>query len=393
MTDFGVTPAGFKLKSLRDIQGEIEDDQHAEISPTLDVSSVSPDGQRNGISARQLASGWEVLGLVYDALDPDKAEDDQLVKICKLTGTVPQGATPTEVSASCSLNIGTTLTAGAQYAAVAGQPGRLFTPATTFTAPSTGTFTVTFRAVDTGPLVVNAGTLTVIITPLSGWNSITNPLDGKTGLTADSNERLRARREAELAAAGSGTVSGIRADVLRVKDTSGFEPIQSCRVYQNDTDVTDADGILPHSIEVILTDSPSAANDLIAQTIFESAGGGIRTMGNTSGTATDEQGTQYPIGFSRPVVRNVWLTYDLDTSAQYAGDAAFQSAVAEALRNAHASGDDVLRAVCERIGWVTGVTNILSVKLGFSAAPTLSADLSIAVREIAAFDSTRIVRV
>lgn len=390
---FGVVPAGFRLKTLRDVQSEIEDDQHAEISPTLDVSSVSPDGQRNGITARQVAAGWEVLGLVYDALDPQKAEDDQLVKICKLTGTVPQGATPTEVSTNCVLDAGTTLTPNVQFAAVAGQPNHLFTPIDAFTAPSNGTHVVKFHAVDAGPLVVNASTLTVIVTPLAGWQSITNALDGKTGQSADDNERLRERREAELAAAGSGSVAGIRADVLRLRDADGHEPIQTCRVYQNDADVTDADGLLPHSIEVIVTDSPTASNALIAQSIFNSAGGGINTMGNTSGTATDEQGVDYAVRFSRPVERPIWLIYQLETGPQYGGDPAFCATVAEALRQAHASGDDVLRAVCERVGWLPGVTNILSVKLGFAGPPTLSSDLAIAVREIAAFDSTRIARV
>jgi hypothetical protein len=61
MTDFGVVPEGFRLKVLRDVLDEIEGDQKAEISTTLDVTPESPDGQRNGISARQHASSWEVL--------------------------------------------------------------------------------------------------------------------------------------------------------------------------------------------------------------------------------------------------------------------------------------------------------------------------------------------
>lgn len=392
MTDFGVVPEGFKLKVLRDIVGEIEDDQHGEISPNLDTSSVSPDGQRNGISGRQIAAGWEVLGMAYDALDPDKAEDTQLVNVCKLTGTVPQGATATEVACDCVLDAGQTLTPAVQYAAVLGRPDVLFTPIALFTAPSTGTFSVKFQAATTGPILVNAGTLTVITTPVGGWHSVNNPLDGKTGLTADDNDRLRARREAELAAAGSGTVNGIRSDVLHMTDDDGNEPIQSCSVFENEGDAIDSNGLLPHSVEVVLTDSPTTSNDLIAQAIFETASLRARN-GNTSGTASDEQGNTYTIRFSRPVDKPVWIIFALETNAQYGGDAAFAITVADALRNAHASGDDVFRWTCERLAALPGVVNVVSVLLGLAPSPIFSLDIPIGVRERATFDSTHITRV
>jgi hypothetical protein len=83
----------------------------------------------------------------------------------------------------------------------------------------------------------------------AGWNNITNPLDAKRGRAADTNETLRARREAELAAAGSGSVDGIRADLLRLEDEDGARVIDSCRVFDNDTDAFNADGLPPHSVE------------------------------------------------------------------------------------------------------------------------------------------------
>lgn len=61
-------------------------------------------------------------------------------------------------------------------------------------------------------------------------------------------------------------------------------------------------------------------------------------------------------------------------------------------------GDEIVaaakfQAVCEREAWkVAGISNILGVQLGFSASPTADDDLPIAVRERAAFDSTRIAR-
>jgi len=393
MTDFGVIPEGFRLKILRDFLDEIEGDQLAEISTTLDVTPESPDGQRNAIAARQNASSWEALAVVYDALDPDKAEDAQLVNLCKLTGTVPQGLSASEVNCDCQLDAGTTLTPDVHFANVEGKSDVLWTRTTAFTAPSTGTFSRRFRCTVLGRLAANAGTLSVINAGVSGWNSITNPLDAKRGRAADTNETLRARREAELAVGASGSVAGIRADMLRLEEENGTRVIDTCRVFENDNDAVDVNGLPARSVEIVIVDDPVQSNDVIAQAVFESVDAGMQTFGNTSGTATDENGKTHTIFFSRPVDRNVWVIYDLETNSEYAGDAEFAIAVAELLRAAHAPSVSVLRAVCEREAWkIPGITNILSVKLGFAAAPTASADLPIAIRERAAFDSTRISR-
>jgi len=393
MTDFGVIPEGFRAKTTRDALEEIESAQKSEISPTIDVSTESPDGQRNGIAARQHASTWEALQLVYDALDPDKAEDAQLVNVCKLSGTVPRGASASQVDCDCVLETGGILTPDVSYAAVTGKPDTLWTPVEPFTAPSAGVYSRRFRCTVLGPTPANAGTLTVIAAGTSGWNAVTNPLDAKQGRSADTNETLRARREEELAAAGSGSVPGIRADMLRLEDEDGVRVIESCRVFENETDDYNADGLPPHSVEVVLVDDPIQDNDFLAQAVWEAADGGITKYGNTSGTATDENGKTHAVRFSRPVDRNVWVTYDLETNKEYAGDAEFAAAVAQFLRTAIPPSTAVLRAVCEREAWAfPGIVNILSVKLGFASGPALSDDLAIAVRERAAFDSTRIAR-
>jgi hypothetical protein len=393
MTDFGVVPEGWRSKTLRDILSEIEADQKAEISTTIDVSPQSPDGQRNGITSRQLALVWEAVGLIYEALDPDKAEDDLLVSICKLTGTVPHGATQSEVTCTCLLDVGTTLDAGVALAAVAGKPENVFTPKMSFTAPSTGSHSVKFLSVNTGPVLANAGTLTVMQTSIPGWNGITNALDAKAGLAADTNETLRSRREAELAKAGSASVKGVRADILAI-EVDGVRQVQSCNVLENVTEITDpVTGLLPHTIEAIVFDVPQLDNDLIAQTIFESAAGGIRKAGNLTGTATDEQGKTYSIAFSRPAEVAIWLEYDLDTSSSYAGDAAFKAAIVAALNSRHGMGDDVLWWVCMLASAFPGVTNVVSLKLGTAPSPTLSADIPISDRQLARFDTTRITRI
>jgi len=391
MTTFGLVPEGFVLKTLRDILSEVEQDQKSNIDPGIDVSPQAPTGQHNGVYSRQLALVWELMQLLNDGRDPDKAEGDQLISLCKLTGTVPQGATYTEVDADCELASGTTLTAGSDYAAVESNPDVRFTPKEDFTADSDDTFSIRFRAENAGPIVVNANKLTVIATPVSGWDSVNNPLDATTGQAADSDTELRGRRVAELAAAGSSTARAIRADVLQIEDEDGNRNVQQALVLENDTNYTDANGLPPHSFEVVVYDSPEVDDDLIAQVVFDSKAAGIRPRGSESGTALDDEGVEYTVPFSRADQIEIYVTYTLVTNAQYVGDAVFKETVATELNALHDVADDVLVWACQRAAALTGVVNVTDVKIGFSASPTESDDLTIADREIARFDSTRIV--
>lgn len=393
MTDYGITPVGFLLKSLRDILADENADMLAEISTSLDLSPLSPDGQRNAINARQEAALWEILNTVYDMLDPDRAEDDLLISLCKLTGTVPGGATLTTVTASCTLVTGTTLSAGVDFASVVGLPDSLFTPIEDFTAPSTGVFPVKFQAQTTGPVPCNSGTLTTISTPVTGWTAVTNPLDGRIGQVADSNETLRLRRANELAASGGATVDGIRADMLQLTDTDGNLLLVTCQVNENETDAIDANGLPPHSVECIVTAPISTTADQIAQGVFNTKGGGPASYGNSSGTATDTQGKTYTVRYSVPVLRPVYLIFDLDTNSDYAGDAAFSVSIAASLTAQIASGDSVLVWAAEKAAALPGVTNLHSVLLGFAPSPASAVDLTVSTREQATFDSSRISRI
>jgi hypothetical protein len=399
MTDYGVTPEGFRAKTQREILDEIETDQKADISPTLDVSAQSPDGQRNAVVSRELALLWELLQVANDGLDVDKAEDDQLITLCKLTGTTPRAATFSEVPCTCNLDAGTVLTPGVHFASIADKPDVLFTPKLSayplgFTAPTTGNHSVTFVAVNAGPVLANAGTLTTIATPITGWNSITNPLDAKPGQPADSNPTLRERREQELAAAGSGSPNAIKADLLRLTDENGTQVVLSAQVLNNTGMVTDADGVPAKSFEAIVDDSPTLPNDQIAQAIFDVAGAGIYAHGTLSGTAVDDEGVEYPIKFSRPTDKNVWITFEtVVTTSAYPGDTEFKTQVVTYLRDRVGVGDAVTELLCwGAVASVAGIKSVGAIKLGFSISPALSDDLTPTKRERPRFDTTRIVK-
>lgn len=387
---FGLTPTGFNPKLLQDVLQELSDDQKGSIDPNWDTSSDSPQGQVNGTFARQVALGWEAVQSAHDGLDSDKAEDAQLINLCKLSGTTPRAAAPTVVVCSCDLDVGTTLLAGVHFANVAGLPSVRATPIANYTAGSSGLQNVTFQAEVVGPTSILAGTLTIVNTPVVGWNSVTNALDGVTGRNADTNETLRPRRVAELTKGGLTSQKALRAKLLAL-EVNGAKPVLSATVYVNETDVTDANGLLPHSIECVLFDSPAVSNTLLAQTIWDGKAPGVPARGQISANATDSDGDLHAIGFSRVAQVNVYLTYTIKIGASYVGDAAFKAAVVSQLQAYTDVGAAVLAWDAQGAAKQSGVLNLTSVTLGTAPAPTSTQDLVIGSRQIAAFDTSRIV--
>jgi uncharacterized phage protein gp47/JayE len=387
MTTYGATPTGFLRKPVRAILADIEAVQRAEISPNLDLSSSSMLGQVNGIVANEIGIAWEQLDVCYHAFDPDAAQDFLLTSLGKLTGTERRAASHSLVTLHCELDAGTTLEAGVHYAAVDGDAESLWTPVADYTADTDNTHEVQFRAVDAGPIPGQVGTITVIHTAVVGWHSVTNTEEAQLGRTIDSDTTLRTRREAQLTATGSATIDAIRSDVLEV------EGVESVDVFENDSDET-VDGLPPHSIEVLVFDgeTSTADSDAIAQAIWNTRAAGVQTVGSVSGTAYDARGAARTMNFSRPDVKDVYISITLETTVGYPGDAAVAEYIAAQARALHGVGDDVrVRRVDSLVFGLTGIVDVAAFTLGFSASPVGTANLTIEPREIASFDASRIV--
>lgn len=397
MTDYGVVPEGFARKPLSAVLASVEARQHATISPTLDVSPESVHGQVNASIAREIAMLWEVAEDLYHSDDPDAAEDAALEMIARLTGTERSGATYSRGACTVNLDVGTVLESGVHFAAVDGNPGLRATPEEDFTAPSTGNHTVIFRAENTGPVLIGNGLLTVISTPVTGWNSVENTEDIDGGKEVDTDAELRERRAAQLTASGSATVDAIGADLLELTDGNGIELIQSVRMFNNRTSSLNADGLPPHSFQALIFDGdpPEADNDAIAQVIWDAMPAGIQSFGDTTGNAEDDNGDTQPVLFSRVTPLSVYVDYTLTTGDGYSGDAAMKEYVAtqcNALFNSAGADVNFFAVADIPRQFQPGIITVDSCRIGFAAAPTGTATLAVGPRQLARFATSRVTR-
>lgn len=384
----GLTLTGFDRKTVEAIFAEIVADLHAKISPSLNTEAASLLGNFVGIFASKLGEAWEVLEALYRAGDRNGASGDPLDAIGALIGVPREAATKSTVLANVNVGAAFSQAPGTMIASVAGNPSARFVNVDTVASVGGGTLTgIRFEAESTGPTEAPSGTLTVIANPVSGWNSITNPLDAEIGKLIESDQAYRLRQIAELARVGSTTVDAIRADVL------ALDGVESALVLDNDTDTIDGNGLLPHSVEVILlSDSDdSELTEQIFQTIFRAKAGGINTNGLQLGFPEDSQGRAHEIRFTRPTEIDLYLEITIYSSEEYPGDAFVKETLASWGQENLTVGRDVIKqriaAVCMAIDGiedvdVTGIDNV---------TPTVtSANYSIGIREIARLDTSRI---
>lgn len=389
---FALTDAGLTIETEDEIAQSIRADLWDSISDKLNLDTPSPMGQHIGIVSERIALVGQLLQAVYNARNADSASGAALVALAQITGTVKNAATSTTVNATVSINSGFSQPAGAMVAHLDGDPTKRFINRD-LVANATGvtdSFAAVFVAETPGAVEVFAGKLDVIAEPLVGWNSITNATDGTTGLADDDDATLRTRREDELQAQGSTTTDAIRSDVLRnLKDN-----ITNCTVLSNEGDTVDANGLPPHSFEVIARGlaTDAAASLALAKQILDSKCAGDHAFGQATLVVPDAQGKDHTIGYTWVTVQNVYLEIDLTINADLFpsdGDTQIKDALA-VLDEAFDPGDEVvalrLRAACLAI---TGVVDVPALRLGFAASPTGTVNLAIGTRSIADFDTSR----
>jgi uncharacterized phage protein gp47/JayE len=437
----GVTPTGFVGRTRAEIQAELEEDWREEFGANVDLSPDSPDGQIIGIVADRIAELWEVGQAVYSAQDPDKAVGQAQDAVCAITGTQRDAAAKSTVDMTVTGTAGTVLPVGREVSVAAtGDRFRTTAEATLVAVPARANSTFyalgaryttggnVYQCVDDGTSGVGtapvgtaydtlyvdgttvfrflgagtaaddveaesveadaiagaARTITVIETPVSGWDGAVNVADAMLGRAREEDDELRAKREAELAAAGGGTPAAITAAVLQVAG------VISCKTYANNTASTDSEGRPPHSVEVVVEGGEDAD---IAAAIAANVSGGIRPYGSESVNVTDSQGLVWAIGFSRPDVLTIYVRVDVEKDPLVFPVDGEDQLVAAIIgdEGSYPIGKDVVsRRIVARCFDVPGVLDVSVAYISETDPPIAATTISVGERARADFDASRI---
>lgn len=162
---------------------------------------------------------------------------------------------------------------------------------------------IRFECETLGAIDSNVGTITQLIHTITGFDGAINDVPVSVGNDADTDETLRQRWSASLYNRGSASIQAVKAKVL---DCIG---VNKAVVIENVGDITDEDGLLPHSIEVIVS---GGNNEDIANAIYLTKSGGIQTNGTQVVEIKDNLTTKtYPIRFNRPTTKPIFVKVDV----------------------------------------------------------------------------------
>ncbi|MCP1176193.1 baseplate J/gp47 family protein [Bacillus sp. 1663tsa1] len=144
---------------------------------------------------------------------------------------------------------------------------------------------------------VQANTITEIITPIVGVNSVINTEQTKYGREEETDGEFR-KRYAESFSTKSSTTNGIRARLLA--DVPG---IRTAIVFQNTSNEKDSFGRPPYSIEAVVH---GGEDEAIVKAILASKAGGVRAFGEQQFAIKDEGGNEHIVAFSRATEQPIY---------------------------------------------------------------------------------------
>lgn len=387
-----LSATGFTIKTFSEFRSEIEAEIRASsaLNPNgrIDLSDQSVIGQLVGIFASKLAEIHEVMQAVYASAYAASAEGASLDAVVDLVGITRRAATASTVTLRLTGLNGTVIAAGSTVRDP-DRPDIEWSTLTEATITAGGVVTVDAQCSTTGVIIANANTLTEIVTPIAGWNTVLNPADATPGLADETDVELRQRLVDLGFAPGSATVSAIRSALLQV------EGVTTASVFENNGNTTNAYSVPAKTIEAVVD---GGADGDIAQAIFDNKAAGIGTYSHSanSGSAVDANGDSVTINFSRPSVVECYVF----ASVLHDGNNVDIEDEIKAAIVAYGDSFDAGRAVVRSrfysvIHAVPGVLNVSILGISRTSQPTaLTAtddDISIAFRERATFDTTRVV--
>lgn len=144
---------------------------------------------------------------------------------------------------------------------------------------------------------VNVGQITKMTSIISGITNIINTLPAVGGRDKETDTELRERYLKRIDRKSSFTTEGIKNYIL--ENTN----VQKCQVIENDTDLTDSDGRLPHAYEAVCLGD---TNENILQALYEYKLAGIRTVGDITKNFDD-----ITVGFSRAIEKQIYVNISI----------------------------------------------------------------------------------
>jgi uncharacterized phage protein gp47/JayE len=325
-----VSSTGITAPDYADILAELQNAYYSIYGADSDLDADSQDGQFIAILAQAIYDTNQIAIAVYNAYSPATSQGTALSSVVKINGIERQSASNSTDVVTLMGVAGTVITGG-QVGDNLSQ-GTIWNLPPSVTIPDSGTIDETVTCAEQGDIQFAPGSLTVILTPTRNWQSVTNIGPNSPGNPIESDATLRQRQAQSTALPSLSIIEGIYGAVAAI---SGVSELQ---IYENQTDITDGNGIPPHSIAVVVLGGDIQT---IADTIALKKTPGTNTYGDISVLTVDQNGVPLTINFTELEQVPLFVTVTLNPLSGYTSliGEEIQTAVASFI-NSLLSGED-----------------------------------------------------
>jgi len=325
-----ITPTGISAPTYSDIYQSLQASFQEIYGPDSYINPDSQDGQLLAIFAKAISDCNDTAIKVYNDFSPVSAQGAGLSSLVRLNGITRLSPSNSQVDVDLVGVVGTVILNGK----VAGPDGNQWSLPSSVTIPSAGHILVTALCDTEGAIEAPIGTITQIVTPTLGWQSVSNPTVASAGAPVETDAALRLRQQQSVAQPSKTVLFGI---LGAVKAVAG---VTEAVIYENDTKVTDSNGLPAHSISVVVLGGDATA---IATAIMLRKTPGAFTYGSVAVPVEDDAGVIHMISFFVPATVQIRVAIQIQALVGYSGTTgtAIKQAVADYI-NALPIGQDVV---------------------------------------------------
>lgn len=337
------------------------------------IDPDSKDGQLIALVALAIHDANNTAIQVYNSFSPSTGIGVGLSSNVKINGIARREATNSTVDLLLTGTAGTTITNGS----VKDANGVVWNLPETVSIGIDGTIVATATCANAGAVAALAGTVNKINTPTRGWSSANNPQAATVGAAAEKDSELRIRQSQSVALASITPFEAVDGAIANIKGVTRH------KLYENDQDVPDANGLPPHSIAAIVEGGDATE---IANTIRGVKDQGTTPYGSTIIYVPDMYGSPHPVGFSRPVDVPIFVSITIEPLTGYTSQVGneIKAAVAAYINSLAIGANVVISRVYSpaNLGVVSGGNSryydITELLIGTSADTVAAANVVIA---------------
>ena len=386
MSEYGITAQGFVPKPYSVILDELIQITKQELGEDIDLSEQSRFLRVLKICAKREDELWQLLEDAYYSAFIDFATGQSLDNIAALISykrIAAKKATGTVVfSRSSPATSDILIPAGTRVAVSDESVVFQTTEAVVLTAGNTSV-EAPIEAIEPGSAGnVAANTITKIVDPISGIESVNNPNPTEGGRDTETDEEFRYRIKTTIQSLGKATLDAILAKVRNV------EGVKTAKIEENDTmnDYTETGGLPPKSFRVFVY---GGNDEDVAQAIFDSKPAGIQPYGSISGVAYDQDGNEYTIYFERPTEVHIYVDVQITSDGTSIDQQVVKDAIKDYINNLNIGEDVIYAKVLAAVMNIQGVKDAV-VYIGTSGPPSGTSNIAIGDNEIAQTDDDKI---